>query len=184
MVYVGVIPYARDPNTGEHYLLLGKEHAQNDWHDQNKWAHFAGGMEDSDTSLKRASARECYEESMGFLGSLEDIYNQLDDTFCLRYEGVCAYLLPINYDPHLPQIYRNVHEYLTKCAVSHPHKPGYEYLPTCPDGFFEKTAIGWFNTKQLQKLILTGIWDYPSSILLRHGFCQLLRNLFKNFSFP
>lgn len=183
MVYVGVIPYALDPVDNQHYILLGKEHSQHDWYDQNKWAHFAGGMEVTDPNLKMASARECYEESMGFLGSLDEIYNQLDDNYCLKYDNVCAYLLPIEYNPQLPILYKNVHGYLTRCTISHPTKPGYDYLPSCPEGFFEKTDIGWFSTQQLQKMVLTGTWNYPSGILLRKGFCDILRNLFNNFNF-
>jgi 8-oxo-dGTP pyrophosphatase MutT (NUDIX family) len=182
IAYVGVLPFATNPKTGENYFLLGQEHAEEGWNDQNKWAHFGGGMEVTDKSPLFGSAREAYEESMGFLGSLEEITSKLQDDLLLHQGTLYVYLMRIPYDPELPKTYKNVYEYFLRCATPHPRKKGHFYIPSCPEGYFEKTAVGWFPTKALNRLVSGKSWNAPGTPPpLRHGFDSILRKLFREF---
>jgi hypothetical protein len=182
MAYVGVIPVAFANN--EYYILLGREHPEKGWNDQLRWAHFAGGSESSDSSMLVGSAREAYEESMGFLGTLEEITSKLSDKSVVRMKGVYAYLLSVEYNSGLPKLYHDVHTYLSRCTRPHPHKIGYNYLPSCPDGYYEKVEIGWFSARSLYDLI-NGKWDPKCGTKpeLRHGFDHILREMFRGYKF-
>ena len=149
MSYVGVIPYAYYNN--ELFFLLGKEHQEDGWKDAGKWAHFGGGSEESDRTMRDGAARECYEESMGFLGSLVEIKSKLGQE--IRSPGRFTYLMRIEFDQNLPKTYYNVYQYFSRCTRPHPEKPGYNYLPSCPNGYFEKTEIDWFSESELRALL-------------------------------
>jgi hypothetical protein len=184
MAYVGIIPVAYDVAKSEYRILLGREHPEQGWNDQLRWAHFAGGSEPADVSMLAGAAREGYEESMGFLGSLEEITSNLSDKSVVRMKGVYAYLLLIEYNPNLPELYHNVHSYLSRCTRPHPRKTGYNYLPTCPNGYYEKVEIGWFSARSLFNLT-NNKWDPKDGKRpeLRHGFEHILREMFRAYKF-
>jgi hypothetical protein len=184
MAYVGIIPVAYDVAKSEYHILLGREHPEQGWDDQLRWAHFAGGSEPADVSMLAGAAREGYEESMGFLGSLEEITSNLSDKSVVRMKGVYAYLLLIEYNPNLPELYHNVHSYLSRCTRPHPRKTGYNYLPTCPNGYYEKVEIGWFSARSLFNLT-NNKWDPKDGKRpeLRHGFEHILREMFRAYKF-
>ena len=107
-------------------------------------------MDETDASAVEAAARECYEETMGLLGSLQDIIHliQRSGKFVIPttqgLEGTAAeYLVRIKWESDLPKRFENVYSYFLKCAEPHPYKIGYDYIPTCPDGYLEKTRLRW-----------------------------------------
>ena len=173
MVYVGVLPYAID-DQNQLWFLLGKEHPEEGWNDAERWAHFAGGSESSDKSMLKGSAREAYEESMGFLGSLKEIETKLSENAVVKIPGILVYLMEIPYDSKLPALYKNVYEYCMKASRPHPYKIGYQYIPTAPDGFFEKTEIRWFSEAELKK---------QEKGIFRRSFDQIIKETFKQFQF-
>jgi hypothetical protein len=93
-----VLPYAR--HDGRIWYLFGCEFDRG-------WTDF-GGTEDAEDGgdLRRTAAREAHEESIGLLGSVEDIYAKcrlecevtLDSA---SFSGGNSYLMEIEYDPGL-----------------------------------------------------------------------------------
>lgn len=132
--FVGVMPYALN-DQGEMILLLGKE-----WPGHRKfsnlWGVFGGSLEKDDNSLKHGAARECYEESMGFLGTEEEIYKRLGQGYHTPTSVV--YPMNISLDTTLPALYKRVYQYCRRCSLRH-----------CPSGFFEKSDIDWFHIESI-----------------------------------
>lgn len=157
--YCGVLPFAREPTSGKLMFLLGREVDIKDWHDSNKWSDFGGkpleeellvyekyGM---DHGLKDAAIRECYEETMGMLGCIDYLRTrQLERTCIVNDDGktiALIYTMPIMYDERLPTYYNRVYNYFKKCAKDHPELKGFKYIPSCPEGYMEKTELKWFT---------------------------------------
>lgn len=144
--YVGVLPYAI--HNGKTMYLIGKEHAEAGWNGSKKWSDF-GGDPDGETSLKGA-AREFYEETMGFFGTISELTKRLKTSPVIKTFGSCTYLLELEYDPLIPKIYERVHRYFLQCATRDRHRKGYMSIPSCPEGLFEKTDIRWISETQLR----------------------------------
>lgn len=145
----GVLPYAIKGK--EVYLLLGKEREVDGWWDSNKYADFGGGIEKNESS-KQCAIRECYEESMGILGSSAEIKAKLEKTRVepLYDESNCSmtYFMKIPFDKTIETTFKNVYEYFKKCSYI---KGGTHVLPGCEHGFFEKSRVKWFSLKELKQ---------------------------------
>jgi hypothetical protein len=158
--FAGVLPYSirpRDesPLFGEIVFLLGREHENQGWSGSLRWSDFGGKPDPRyDATILDAASREAYEESMGLLGSQEDIKNAIatNGTLIKSDDGkVCSYLLPIAYDETLPKRYSDVYRSMLRCAVPHARKKGHIHVPGCAsgEGLFEKTAVAWVEAKKL-----------------------------------
>ena len=75
-MYVGVLPYTYDINNNL-LFLLGRERYVEGWKDSHLWSGFGGKLEKKDISIIEGAAREAYEESMGILGTVEQIVNNI-----------------------------------------------------------------------------------------------------------
>lgn len=127
--YVGVLPYAKVGN--KVYFLLGKE--------KGGYSDF-GGKPDRGERPMETAAREAYEESMGFLGSITKIKKGIKEKnkFALPNKIGYIYLLRINYNKDLPTLFNDVYTYVNKCR-------------SCPKGWLEKTRMKWFSRSELCK---------------------------------
>lgn len=134
--FLGVLPYTYTPNN-KLVFLLGQEwpgHTE----DAYFWGTFGGGPEKEDLSLYHGAARECYEESMGFLGTQGEILERiLRAPFVLKESQVIIFPMFIEYDSKLPQLYNRVYEYAQKCVKS------------CPEGWLEKLEIAWWSPQEI-----------------------------------
>jgi len=139
----GVLPVS--VYDGDIYVLCGKEKYIKNWDGSDRFAGFGGRKEQNETN-RRCAARECYEESMGFLGTESDIFKKLhtkhDDYIGTSVmNSYKCYWIQFPYDPYLPDTYRNVYEYLKKCDSM--TKTAQE------NGCFEKTELMYFKLTEL-----------------------------------
>ena len=140
--YCGVLFYAY--KNGRKVLLLGREAIVDKWHSSGKLSDFGGSPEKGETSSETA-IRECYQETMGVLGCTITLKSILDTGKALYVKSTNAtiYLVNIRYDENLPNYFNNIYNYLTKCQKDHPDWTGFKYIPSCPEGFVEKTEMIW-----------------------------------------
>lgn len=113
--FAGIIPYAKDAY-GRMHVLFGKEAFGSD---KGRWSGFAGRFDRPDEIPIDVAAREGFEESMGVLGTPRYLKQQL-----LRYgtavpilNGV-HFLLPITFDPELPERFKGVRTLLKHHGVN------------------------------------------------------------------
>lgn len=100
-------------------------------------------------------AREFYEESMGIFGcqsTIKQLLLKFAQEHHLVEAKVTEYLLPIAWEPQLPERYNNIFRYLTACTTAHPTLKGLRIIPSCPKGFGEKTQMGWVRYETLLKV--------------------------------
>lgn len=170
MKFVSVLPVSKHNNNI--YFLLGREQEYLDWEDSNKFSDFGGAIE-GDENILDAGARECYEESMGFLGTQEQIRKDISPnskkfiTALKVNEGVVI-LYKVDYDENMEKHYINVYNYFKKCSVEIKKK---FRLPKCPKGFYEKNKIQWFPYSKLKRL-------KDNSKLFRKDFLMTLDKIF------
>ena len=136
--YIGVLPYAINPITHERVYLLGRER------DALLFGSFGGTPEPTDTSIYHTAARECYEESMGFLGSQDEIYKilKVTNTAYTEPNSAITFLMEVKYDANLPRLYHNVYQYTTSSSLL----PSVNAQST---GYYEKDEIGWFTRSDI-----------------------------------
>ena len=145
-IYAGVIPYSFD-HEGRLVYLLGREKPSKKSYINNKWSDFGGSPEPTDTSDEDSASREAYEESMGFLGTQNEIKRliEINKSYVFRNRGIVVFVVHIPYDSTLPRHYADVYTYIRK---------GITNFKTCRrTGYFEKTAIAWVTKND--------ILDYP-----------------------
>jgi hypothetical protein len=134
--FLGVLPYAYDER-GQIYYLLGQEWSGHK-EDPYLWGSFGGKPEENDLTLYHGAARECYEESMGFLGEKKEILEKLLQTEKMYHtKKMVSFHIEISYDPRMPQLYQKVYDYSQKC------------LYYCQDGWFEKCRIDWWTPEEI-----------------------------------
>ena len=157
--YGGIIPYYCDEQ-GVYYLLLGRES-----YDQT-WAPF-GGHTETGENITTASTREAYEETMGILGSWDQIQTMISQAkygivYCntrgSRPGGSWSFqfLIPIAREDALalPNYFNNVYQYLTHCSN----------VARASEGCYEKTELAWFPlTEVMEAVLYTGyIYNNPT----------------------
>nr|QBK90067.1 MAG: NUDIX hydrolase [Pithovirus LCPAC101] len=168
--HIGVLPYTYTQD-GQLLFILGKEHYETDWKSALKYGPFGGGPERIDKSAQAGASRECYEESMGMFGRIQDIYNSiLKAGIVYRSKKAIIYPMGISYDPFLPKKYADVYGYFSSCMKeTRTQKP---YIPTCPDGYLEKISVDYFTVNDIieKRGYMRKEWyDFFIQVVLRVG---------------
>ena len=153
----GVLPVAR-AGKGSVMFLLGREQMFKGWKGSGKYADFGGGIDKGENVLECA-AREGYEESMGFLGSKEDIRKKvvpgsegfIDGFIHPAGSEHMVIAIKIYYNKYMPSVFKDVFEYITRCAKKIPE--GKYVIKSCPEGYLEKDEVRWFGYDELKKMV-------------------------------
>ena len=117
--FVSVLPISKFNNTI--YILLGREQAYKNWKDSFKYCDF-GGLIEKNENILDAAARECYEETMGFLGSYEYIRKNISPNSkyfinAIKFNNGIIIIYKIDYDKNIENHFENVFNYFKKCSV-------------------------------------------------------------------
>ena len=129
MKFAGILPYFLD--MGKIYYILGNEK------DGSGWNPFGGSPESS--NLRFEAAREFEEETMGFFGNKDVIYNLLE--FCPYYfnDKIILYLLKLDLTKSQAEVlcdsFKNVYSHFNFCD--------------CPNGYLEMDKIDIFTFDDL-----------------------------------
>lgn len=164
--FVGCLIYSFNEK-GEEVFLLGQEHPEVGWPDQLKWGMFGGSPESTDQTVWHGAARECYEETSGFIGSYNEIlsnlleikeiyefegtptFNKSGGSYDFSHsKGAGVFLYPLKYEASLEKKFKDVYEYNHQCMVI--GKKGVPKIPSCKKGLFEKIAIKWFTIPEIK----------------------------------
>lgn len=171
-MYVGFLPYGYSKEKNSYYFLLAREHAETGWSGSETWSDFGGKAEG--TNFLHEAARGLWEESMGILGTLPDLTTNLKNGVVYRFTDAYIYLLPIPVDFNIPYRFYSVYDYFSGCMKPSKEKKGYNYIPTCPEGRLEKTAMKWFSLQEIQTEMKT-----PGKYRLRPEFISSFRQITK-----
>jgi len=141
----GVLPYAN--NDEDIYFLISRESVKIKFRDSGYWSDFGGGKEKNETKLDTA-VRECYEETSGFLGTIDQIKNKIIKQDNPIFTGINStyktFLLRIDYDTNLPLYMNRNYNFINK------------YLPnviTERNGIFEKDRFLWIHSDALEEYL-------------------------------
>jgi hypothetical protein len=165
----GVLPYAFFNNTV--YFLLGREHKEVGWDGGNTFSDFGGSIDPKHTTTeflakfgatsadqdKVTASVEFWEETMGLFFTELEIYNLLKskNDITLKSGPYVEHLLRIEYNPYWVTLFQNAYNYVLSCTAPHPTKIGYNIIPSCPEGYTEKTEIKWFSYNELETSMKT-----------------------------
>lgn len=132
--YGGIIPILPDQDL----YLLGKEQ-------DGIWSWFGGHSEPEDSSIYETAAREAYEESMGLLGSIDELKRrasrsiQIDSTFFVPLSLEEARSIPIAFE--------RVYDYFSHCLSFSSKERA--CVMGCPEGYIEKIEMMWFSWPEM-----------------------------------
>jgi len=129
MKYAGIQPYAY--YQGDLYLLLGQEQ------DSQLWSNFAGGIEDEDQFLEDTAIREGYEETMGMLGTPEDLAILVASSLQITFSDGVIYAFEIPFNLSIIYYFQLCYQYVKTAGVCN------------QDGFFEKQAMRWVRASEI-----------------------------------
>lgn len=139
----GILIYSFN-NENKLVFLLGKENKS------KKYCDFGGGKENNETDEETA-IREFDEESMRSIMTIEEITNKIkNDSFNVVVNNYREYVVKIDYNEYIPQIYNRIRDKLDICMLD---MNGKYQIPTCPNGFLEKSEMRWFTINDLKKEI-------------------------------
>jgi hypothetical protein len=130
MKFSGVLPFAYDDANCLHILVAREAFG----HDQGLWSGFAGGLASAHESKLTAACRECFEESMGLLGTVDTLTEMLSHAPCVAVPDGVHYLLHIRYNDFLPHAFAGVRAMYARTART----PLPSYAP-----YVEKDAVLW-----------------------------------------
>lgn len=130
MKFSGVLPFAYDDANCLHILVAREAFG----HDQGLWSGFAGGLASSRESTLTAACRECFEESMGLLGTVDTLAEMLSHAPCVAVPDGVHYLLHLRYNDFLPHAFAGVRAMYDRIART----PLPSYAP-----YVEKDAVLW-----------------------------------------
>lgn len=152
MVYAGILIYTVIDN--KYLFLLGKESTGRD---TGLWSDFGGKIEPGET-VKQAAVRECYEETMGLLGTRENLDSYIADQQPYHtFTGGHWFFLSLDYtwveNKSLIELFSRFYNY--------------GYSLTQKEGYFEKSAISWFTLDEI-----------ANSDKMRHHFKKSLLRFF------
>jgi len=186
----GVLPYAYYNNTI--YFLFGREHKEHGWSGGDKFSDFGGAVEHKHKDPSTLSefgatledypmitgATEFWEETLGLFYNKKETFKMLKDQKGIVVKGSNYYehLLKVDYNPFWVELFRNAYNYVLSCAVPDTKKIGYMKIPSCPEGFTEKTEIKWFSYADVKEAVETGL---PKSAEYRPELIGTLAKLFK-----
>ncbi|AVK75568.1 hypothetical protein pqer_cds_1146 [Pandoravirus quercus] len=171
--YAGVLPWARRPQAGDDdggddsvVVLLGQERYEPGWRDGGRWSDFGGGVEPRvDRDEIAAAAREAYEETMGMLGSRDDIETALRDAAATGRlvearspKGAVVFLWEVPFDATLPTQFARVYAYAQEAAAAAagPSSPRAQREGggfASPKGYYEKINVAWVPVPALIEAI-------------------------------
>ena len=142
MAYAGVLPVSIN-ESGEYSFLLGMESTKAESEHSNAYSDFGGGIEQGESILE-AAARECYEESMGMLGTTSEIRKAISNNTIMEihthgFDGT-VFFVDMSIDTDIPIYFNRVIKYLSNCQN------------ICPTGYLEKTNMKWFSKHELVEL--------------------------------
>lgn len=131
-------------------VLLGQEAKSPGWSESEKWSDF-GGVPKPGEPDEEAAAREWYEETMGIYGCV-DTYRVMVRKYKFKVVVGTAviFLVPRPYDTRVNTVHNNIHQYLTKCMRPHPMWPEARHIPSCPEGYGEKTCLQWHSCDEIK----------------------------------
>lgn len=147
----GILIYSYN-NNGELVFLLGKENKSLYSSDSNKYCDF-GGSRYKNESILETAIREFDEESMGVIMDINTLQIKLLDphTFYVIINNYVQYVVKIEYDETIPLFYNRIRNKLENCMK---YSTNYYYkIPTCPNGYLEKSKMKWFTLNDLKKNI-------------------------------
>jgi len=140
------------------YFLLGKEN------NCNKWSDFGGTNNPNETHFNCA-VRECYEETHGIFGSLDDYKQKVKHKFITniikKNKNYNTFLVKIDYDYNLPVYYNNNYNFLSSLNSNLGNQ----------EGLMEKKEIKWFTLEELAK----------SKNIIRPFYWEIIQKLIDNF---
>lgn len=145
----GILPYAK--HEGKLYFLLGQEDSwEPEWSERDLWCEFAGKIERGESPYI-CGIREGYEETMGIFGSIEELKMKLNPRDVIIINK-CGYLpLKIEFDQNLPILFERFRNYSLEYLNKHSNHNKRRILMS---GRYEKKAIAWFDTNEMDKTIL------------------------------
>lgn len=125
-----------------------------------RWSDF-GGHVDRGESLLQAAAREAYEESMGLLGTAQQVEEELRAQRAPQIRTKNArgahFLLRVRFDHTLPRAFNAFRHYAQTSALA----AGTNALPAQENGFWEKVRCAWVPLNSVER-----------EVTLRHEFFQ------------
>lgn len=149
----GVLIYKKCNN--KIYFLLGKENLiiSDKCNKGNKYCDFGGKRSDIDNNYIDTASREFYEETMGSMYSICQMRNKLINckVFYNEKYKYHQFLLEENISDDIVNSYNKIRSYLSSCMKIIPQNKDifYQKLPSCPDGYVEKSEIKWFELSEI-----------------------------------
>lgn len=155
----GILPVAF--YKGKVYFLFSREQI-NSTQDAGLWSDFGGARDKGETFFETAS-REAYEESTGFLGSLKNIENLIENKtlFTITKKKYRTYIVLIDYDRSLPKRFRNK---FIKIKDTNPN------LIEKHNGLYEKDMLKWMSYTEVKNFPYFRKWykrEFIPSILAK-----------------
>jgi hypothetical protein len=169
----GVLPFSY--HNKEIYILCGKDKFYPDKESSEKFCGFGGSMNEKET-YKDCASRECYEESMGFLGHRSIIREKLNESHKdyigkLNYLKYQCYYINIPYEEHLPKHFKNVYNYVLESGG----------MKNSELGMYEKSDIKWIKLNYLFDIIYKKKKDKQREFT--KGFLDMTKILMENRTF-
>ena len=161
-MFVGIQPFSIYNNNI--YLLIGQEKYEKGYKDSLKWSAF-GGLKHQNESYLQGALREGFEETMSVIGSQRELRKKVINK-PIYYKNSCIYLIKINYDEKIPNMFDNFYEYAQK-SIS---------FDKINEGYFEKCSIKWIKKEDLLNIFNE---TNNTSIILRKDYKKSLNYIFK-----
>jgi hypothetical protein len=146
---------------GKVYLLLSREVCGRD---KGLYSDFGGTREKNETIIQTA-VREAYEESNGFLGNKQDIYNLIKNNLVttISIDNYTTYVVEIKYDRKLLRYFRNNFMYSKKVDRD----------MICKEGYYEKDKLQWVKIPNIYKFS-SELRPFYRKILVKHNLLKII----------
>jgi hypothetical protein len=136
----GILPLAS--YKGKLYFLFSRETKDKSYKDSGLWSDFGGSSEKGEGFFDTA-VRECWEESMGIMGTKKDIkyiVNKFTDS-TVEINGYKTYIVIMKYNKDIIKKFDNHYKKALKNNINNIGK----------NGFYEKDKIKWIELNDLKK---------------------------------
>lgn len=179
-------------------ILLGQELKIPGWHASEKWSDFGGapkmtsiinkdeGREEVEESDQQTAAREWREETSGIYGCLPTYCGVLSSSPKIEISSdVVIYLVCVPFSKDLPSFHNNQYRFYKRCMKPVPNRlidiP--QYIPSCPEGFNEKSSLEWYTIHEILSEVQTHSQiqnsKFRSSFIKSFSSNQIQENLYK-----
>jgi ADP-ribose pyrophosphatase YjhB (NUDIX family) len=148
----------------EMMVLLGRERSN------RKWSGFGGGLQRRESPAQGA-AREAWEESLGYLGKINEIKPHLVLLGEVKETAHTYYTLPIEYDEKLPMYYHMSYDFIRTCGKKKLEKH-------CS----EKIQIAWVSWTTLKHAVMNGVRQLGRDMVLQPTFFHELDEILRGAS--